>query len=152
MRHNYSAERAPLLQGQLALISTAANVWRNAPQRAAQAIDRLMAHRLVDGAAIVRWAFGSSGLLSLEDQIGNGLAWEAVYNAVNKTLARTQVWILKSVLNSNQRRTNQPCCKGNRNTAIYVHGAQAPCWNIILDLGLTIHLYWSYLSMCLLFY
>ena len=59
-----------------------------------------MAHRLVDGAAIVRWAFGSSGLLSLEDQIGNGLAWEAVYNAVNKTLARTQAWRFDSLANS----------------------------------------------------
>ncbi len=49
-----------------------------------------MAHRLVEGSAILRWAFASPGLLSLEDQIANGLAWEAVYNAVNKTLARTQ--------------------------------------------------------------
>ena len=50
-----------------------------------------MAHRLVEGSAILRWAFESPGLLSLDDQIANGLAWEAVYNAVNKTLARTQV-------------------------------------------------------------
>ena len=80
-----------LLQGQIALIATAAEVWGAAPQRAAQAIDRLMAHRLVDGSAVVRWAFGCLGLLSLDDQIANGLAWEALYNAVNKTLARTQV-------------------------------------------------------------
>lgn len=78
------------LQGQIALIATAADVWRDAPQRAAQAIDRLMAHRLVDGSAIVRWAFSSSGLLSLNDQVANGLAWEVLYNAVNKTLARAQ--------------------------------------------------------------
>jgi hypothetical protein len=50
-----------------------------------------MAHRLVEGSAILRWAFSSPGLLSLDDQIANGLAWEALYNAVNKTLARTQV-------------------------------------------------------------
>lgn len=71
-------------------MATAADVWRDAPQRAVQVIDRLMAHRLVDGAAITRWAFGSRGLLHLEDQTANGLAWEALYNAVNKTLARTQ--------------------------------------------------------------
>lgn len=83
------------LQGQIALVSTAANVWQCAPQRAAQAIDRLMAHRLVDGSAVVRWAFSSPGLLTLSDQISNGLAWEAIYNAVNKTLARTQVGLLR---------------------------------------------------------
>ena len=75
----------------MALVGTAADVWRDAPQRAAQAIDRLMAHRLVEGRAIVRWAFSSPGLLSLDDNLANGLAWEAVYNAVNKTLARSQV-------------------------------------------------------------
>lgn len=78
------------LQGQTACIGTAADVWKNAPQRAAQAIDRLMAHRLVTGAAIVRWAFASQGLLNLDDQVANSLAWEVIYNAVNKTIARTQ--------------------------------------------------------------
>lgn len=79
------------MQGQVACVETAADVWRDAPQRAAQAIDRLMANRLVDGAAVVRWAFASPGLLRIEDQAANGLAWEVVYNAVNKTIARTQV-------------------------------------------------------------
>lgn len=66
-------------------------MWQNVPQRAAQAIDRLMAHRLVSGADIVRWVFASPGFLSLTNQLQNGLAWEVLYNAVNKTLARTQV-------------------------------------------------------------
>lgn len=72
-------------------MTAAADVWRDAPQRAAQAIETLMAMRLVDGASIVRWAFASPGLLSLGNQVTNSLAWEVVYNAVNKTLARTQV-------------------------------------------------------------
>ena len=72
-------------------MDAAATVWQNAPQRAAQAIDRLMAHRLTDGPAIVRWTFAWPGFLSLVDQLQTGLAYEVLYNAVFKTLARTQV-------------------------------------------------------------
>jgi len=78
-------------QGEVALVDTATRVWANAPQRATQAVDRLMALRLVSGAAIVAWVFGSPGVRALSDELSTGLAWEAFYNAVNKMLARTQV-------------------------------------------------------------
>lgn len=78
-------------QGEVALVDTATRVWGNAPQRAAQAVDRLMALRLVSGAAIVAWVFGSPGVRALSDELSTGLAWEVFYNAVNKVLARTQV-------------------------------------------------------------
>lgn len=39
------------------MIGRAAKVWASSPQRAAMAIDRLMALRLVTGASIVAWAF-----------------------------------------------------------------------------------------------
>ena len=79
------------MQGQKAMVRTTAEVWKDAPQRAAQAIDRLMAHRVVDGLAILRWAFDFQGLVSLQNELATGLVWEVIYNAVNKTLARTQV-------------------------------------------------------------
>ncbi len=46
-------------QGEEAAVGVASEMWAAAPQRAAQAIERLMAFRLVSGAAIVRWAFRS---------------------------------------------------------------------------------------------
>ena len=73
------------------MVDTAVTVWQKSPQRAAQAVDRLMAHRLVSGADILNWVFQWSGFNSLNIQLQNGLAWEIIYNAVNKTLARTQV-------------------------------------------------------------
>ncbi len=73
------------------MIGAAARVWAASPQRAAMAIDRLMALRLVSGAAIVAWAFGELAVKRFDDELGAGLAWEALYAAVNKTLARTQV-------------------------------------------------------------
>ncbi|KAK9820118.1 hypothetical protein WJX72_006327 [[Myrmecia] bisecta] len=78
------------LEGEVALIDVAAQVWRKAPQRAGMAIDRLMALRLVSGEGIVRWVFQSGGVLSVDDELLSGLVWEVLYNAVNKTLARTQ--------------------------------------------------------------
>jgi hypothetical protein len=75
----------------VALVDVTARVWANAPQRAAQVIDRLMALRLVSGAAIVAWVFGCPGVRALTDELSTGLAWEVFYNAVNKMLARTQV-------------------------------------------------------------
>lgn len=79
------------MQGEQAMVGTAAAVWSTSPQRAAMAIDRLMALRLVTGASIVAWAFGELRVKRFEDEFGAGLAWEALYAAVNKTLARTQV-------------------------------------------------------------
>ncbi len=79
------------MQGEQAMVGTAAAVWSSSPQRAAMAIDRLMALRLVTGASIVAWAFGELRVKRFEDEFGAGLAWEALYAAVNKTLARTQV-------------------------------------------------------------
>ena len=73
------------------MVAVAAEVWSAAPQKAAQAIDRLMALRLVSGTAIVDWVFGSHGVRQLDDELATGLAWEVFYNAVNKTLARAQV-------------------------------------------------------------
>lgn len=80
-----------LFQGEVALVGVAADVWSQAPQRAAQAIDRLMALRLVSGGAIVTWVFGNPAVHSLDDEVATGTAWEVFYNAVNKMLARTQV-------------------------------------------------------------
>jgi hypothetical protein len=77
-------------QGEEALVGVAADVWAAAPQRAAQAIDRLMALRLVSGGAIVRWAFACAGTAQLGDEAATGLAWEAFHNAINKMIARTQ--------------------------------------------------------------
>ena len=73
------------------MVAAAAEVWKAAPQKAAQAIDRLMALRLVSGTAIVNWVFDSHGVRQLDDELATGLAWEVFYNAVNKTLARAQV-------------------------------------------------------------
>ncbi|CAL8461756.1 g1287 [Coccomyxa elongata] len=91
----YCATLQALLQetgheGEVALVDVTARVWANAPQRAAQVIDRLMALRLVSGAAIVSWVFACPGVRTLTDELSTGLAWEVFYNAVNKMLARTQ--------------------------------------------------------------
>ena len=75
------------------MVAVAAEVWKTAPQKAAQAIDRLMALRLVSGPAIVNWVFDSHGVRQLDDELATGLAWEVFYNAVDKMLARAQVWI-----------------------------------------------------------
>lgn len=72
------------------------SVWADSPQRAAMAIDRLMALRLVSGASIVRWVFASGGVRTLDDEVAGGLAWDVLYAAVDKALARTQVRILGS--------------------------------------------------------
>jgi hypothetical protein len=85
-------------QGEVALVGVAAQVWSRAPQRAAQAIDRLMALRLVSGVAIITWVFGSPGVRSLDDELASGTAWEVFYNAVNKMLARTQVCPYRGLL------------------------------------------------------
>jgi hypothetical protein len=50
----------PLAQGEEALVDVATSVWASSPQRAAMAVDRLMALRLVSAAAIARWVRTSS--------------------------------------------------------------------------------------------
>jgi hypothetical protein len=55
------------------------------------AVDRLMTLRLVSADAIVGWVFGSDGVTALGDESLSGAAWEILYNAVNKTIARVQV-------------------------------------------------------------
>lgn len=80
-----------LLQGEAVLVGVANSVWRASPQRAAMAVDRLMTLRLVSVEAIVGWVFGSQGVRSLGDESLSGAAWEILYNAINKTIARVQV-------------------------------------------------------------
>ena len=79
------------LQGEAALVDVANSVWRRSPQRAAMAVDRLMSLRLVSAEAIVGWVFGSAGVTTLGDESLSGAAWEILYNAINKTIARVQV-------------------------------------------------------------
>jgi hypothetical protein len=81
--------------------------WAAAPQRGAQAVDRLMAARLVSGASVVRWALSSKGFLSLPSSSSEGetgeaaaaaaaaagaaaqtLAWDALHVALDKLAAR----------------------------------------------------------------
>lgn len=45
----------------------------------------------VTGAAIVDWAFRELRVKRFDEELGASLAWEALYAAVNKTIARTQV-------------------------------------------------------------
>ena len=87
------------------MVAVAAEVWKSAPQKAAQAIDRLMALRLVNGPAIVNWVFDSRGVRQLDDELATGLAWEVFYNAVDKMLARAQVCTLH--LNSHSASTGK---------------------------------------------
>ena len=95
-------------QGEMAALRAAARAWRSAPQRGAQAVDRLMAARLVSGASVVRWALSSRGFLRLpsssssspssfpssENGGGGGggeaqtLAWDALHIALDKLAAR----------------------------------------------------------------
>ena len=72
-------------------MDVAVSVWADSPQRAAMAIDRLMALRLVSGASIMRWVFASEGVRTLDDEVAGGVAWDVLYAAVDKALARTQV-------------------------------------------------------------
>lgn len=37
------------------------------------------------------WVFGSEGVTALVDESLSGAAWEILYNAINKTIARVQV-------------------------------------------------------------
>ena len=83
-----------VVQGEVTMVAVAAEVWKTAPQKAAQAIDRLMALRLVSGTSIVNWVFDSRGVRQLDDELATGLAWEVFYNAVDKMLARAQVHVL----------------------------------------------------------
>ncbi|PSC75984.1 nuclear cap-binding subunit 1 [Micractinium conductrix] len=78
------------LEGEAVLMGVANSVWRASPQRAAMAVDRLMTLRLVSVEAIVGWVFGSQGVRSLGDESLSGAAWEILYNAINKTIARVQ--------------------------------------------------------------
>ena len=89
--HRSTPPAPPARQGETALVDTACTVWRRSPQRAAMAVDRLMTLRLVSATAIVRSVFGSDGVNSIEDESASGLAWEVLYNAINKCIARVQV-------------------------------------------------------------
>lgn len=51
-------------------------------------------HVQVGGGAIVAWAFRELRDKRFDDELGASLAWEALYAAVNKTIARTQVPLL----------------------------------------------------------
>lgn len=42
-------------------------------------------------ACLCRWVFSSEGVTALGDESLAGAAWEILYNAVNKTIARVQV-------------------------------------------------------------
>uniref|UniRef100_A0A061QL87 Nuclear cap-binding protein subunit 1 n=1 Tax=Tetraselmis sp. GSL018 TaxID=582737 RepID=A0A061QL87_9CHLO len=75
-------------EAEAVMVSTAAKVWMNSPQRAAIAIDRLMGMRLVQAPAVVRWVFASRGMTSLADELAKGLAWEVLVNCTNKMVAR----------------------------------------------------------------
>lgn len=78
------------LEGEAALVGVANSVWRASPQRAAMAVDRLMTLRLVSAEAIVGWVFDSEGVRVLGNESLSGAAWEILYGAVNKTIARVQ--------------------------------------------------------------
>ena len=75
--------------GAAAALSAAATVWAAAPARAAQAIDRLMALRLVSGDAVVAWALASRGAASLEDAPALDIADAALHLAADKLAARS---------------------------------------------------------------
>jgi len=94
-------------QGEMAALKAVEQAWKAAPQRGAQAVDRLMAARLVSGASVVRWALSSKGFLSLAPSPssaadGNSdlaaaaasasaaqtLAWDALHVALDKLAAR----------------------------------------------------------------
>lgn len=44
------------------------------------------------------WVFGSEGVTALGDESLSGAAWEILYNAINKTIARVQVSIQRQGL------------------------------------------------------
>ena len=75
--------------GAHAALSAAATVWAAAPARAAQAIDRLMALRLVSGDAVVAWALASPGASSLEDAPACDISDAALHLAADKLAARS---------------------------------------------------------------
>lgn len=79
------------MQGEIALVDTACAVWRSSPQRASMAVDRIMTLRLASAEAIIHWVFASAGVKSNADESLSGTAWEVLYNAINKTIARVQV-------------------------------------------------------------
>eukprot|EP00887_Chlorella_sp_A99_P001913 scaffold18.g1913.t1 len=78
------------LEGETALVDVACAIWRASPQRASMAVDRLMTLRLAGAEAIVGWVFGSEGVTSSRDESLSATAWEILYNAVNKAIARVQ--------------------------------------------------------------
>lgn len=77
-------------EGEQAIVGVAARVWEDSPLRGAMAIDRLMALRLASASSIVAWSFAALQSKRLDDELAAGLAWDSLYAAVNKTIARTQ--------------------------------------------------------------
>lgn len=75
---------------QAAAIDTIWQVWSGNGQRAAMAIDRLMTLRLVSANSVVQWVFQSGTIKCTEDQNKYILGWEALLNAVDKTVARVE--------------------------------------------------------------
>jgi nuclear cap-binding protein subunit 1 len=75
---------------QIAAIETVWQVWSGNSQRAAMAIDRMMTLRLVSANSVVRWVFESGTIKCTGDQKKYNLGWEALFNAVDKTVARVE--------------------------------------------------------------
>lgn len=75
---------------QLAAIDTIWQVWSGNIQRAAMAIDRMMTLRLVSAKCIVQWIFKSDTLKCTENPKKYSLAWEALFHAIDKTVARVE--------------------------------------------------------------
>ena len=83
-----------LKQGEAAMVAMAAQVWAASPQRAAMAIDRLMALRLAGGGAIVEWAFGALAQKRFNDELGAGAhhpSWNNFTLSPSRMLTRTPV-------------------------------------------------------------
>ncbi|KAB1225560.1 Nuclear cap-binding protein subunit 1 [Morella rubra] len=70
---------------QVMLIAEVGYYWRNNPQMAAIAIDRMMGYRLISNLAIVRWVFSPE---NVEQFHTSDHPWEVLRNAVSKTYNR----------------------------------------------------------------
>jgi len=75
---------------QIGALQTVAQVWERNTLRAVMAVDRLMTLRLISVKSIIEWVFSSGGIESLEDQRKFSFAWESMYRAIDKTIARVE--------------------------------------------------------------
>lgn len=75
---------------QIGALQTVAQVWEKNTLRAVMAVDRLMTLRLISANSIIEWVFSSGGIESLEDQRKFSFAWESMYRAIDKTIARVE--------------------------------------------------------------